>query len=183
MRFKLLVGFLLCGLVSAPDGHGDYGAYGLVELVSAGGSEVSGTLVFQQYGPTLNIRGHIIGLEPGSHGIHIHEKGDTSNDCKAAGGHFNPQNNEHAGPSSSSRHAGDLGNIVTLHGQRSTTLSVRSSLINLGEGGVMDVTGRAIVIHALEDDLGLGVGDKAEGSKQTGNAGARLACAIISQFG
>ena len=36
--------------------------------------------------------------------------------------------------------------------------------------------GRAIVVHALEDDLGLG-GD--EESKKTGNAGARVGCGLI----
>ena len=38
------------------------------------------------------------------------------------------------------------------------------------------IVGRAMVIHALEDDLGLG-GD--EESKKTGNAGARVGCGLI----
>ena len=32
----------------------------------------------------------VIGLSPGKHGFHVHEKGDLSNNCKGAGGHFNP---------------------------------------------------------------------------------------------
>ena len=38
---------------------------------------------------------------------------------------------------------------------------------------------RTIVVHALEDDLGLGTGDQQDGSQKTGNAGARLDCCII----
>ena len=39
------------------------------------------------------------------------------------------------------------------------------------------MAGRGIVVHAGEDDLGLG-GD--DGSKKTGNAGARAACGTIA---
>ena len=38
------------------------------------------------------------------------------------------------------------------------------------------IVGRAMVVHAGEDDLGLG-GDS--GSRASGNAGARVACCII----
>ena len=38
---------------------------------------------------------------------------------------------------------------------------------------------RTIVVHELEDDLGLGTGDQLEDSQKTGNAGARLDCCII----
>ena len=36
------------------------------------------------------IHGHILGLTSGLHGFHIHQSGATGEDCKAAGGHFNP---------------------------------------------------------------------------------------------
>ena len=58
-------------------------------------------------------------------------------------------------------------------------MDVEDKVITLGEGGMNDVTGRAIVVHAVEDDLGRGVGDAEAGSKKTGNAGARVACGII----
>ena len=53
-------------------------------------------------------------------------------------------------------------------------------IITLGDGSTRDVAGRAVVVHAGEDDLGRGVGDKAESSKKTGNAGARVACGLIT---
>jgi len=42
--------------------------------------------------------------------------------------------------------------------------------------GEHSIIGRAIVVHAKEDDLGLG---GASDSKTTGAAGARVACGII----
>lgn len=48
---------------------------------------------------------------------------------------------------------------------------------------IKEVLGRSFVVHALEDDLGRGVNEKAEESKKTGNAGARLACGVIGLSG
>ena len=61
-----------------------------------------------------------------------------------------------------------------------TVLEIFDSLITLESGHVNDIAGRAIVIHAGTDDLGLG-GDA--GSVATGNAGGRLACGLIVAVG
>merc|ERR1711874_516393 len=124
-------------------------------------------------------KGEIIGLGSGLHGFHVHMTGDTGNYCKAAGGHFNPYEQQHSSPRSLSRHAGDLGNIITIEGSAITVVSLVDNVITLGDGGETDVANRAIVVHAGQDDLGLGRGDQAEESKKTGNAGARVACGII----
>ena len=67
---------------------------------------------------------------------------------------------------------GDLGNILAID-SFTTTVDIVDKVITLGDGG------RAIVVHAGEDDLGRGVGDEEVGSKKTGNAGARVTCGII----
>ena len=54
-----------------------------------------------------------------------------------------------------------------------TVIPSRSSLFNANS-----LIGRTLVIHADEDDHGLG-GDA--GSEATGNAGDRLTCGIISE--
>lgn len=52
-------------------------------------------------------------------------------------------------------------------------------ILNFQLSGPLSIIGRALVVHAMEDDFGRGVGDKREESLKTGNAGGRLACAII----
>lgn len=37
--------------------------------------------------------------DTGKHGFHVHDKGDLGNQCVDAGGHYNPANMTHGGPS------------------------------------------------------------------------------------
>merc|ERR1712012_756295 len=93
------------------------------------------------------------------------------------------------------RHVGDLGNIITYPSGFSaeglftsglltlqnpsagmTSVKVVDNLITLESGAENDISGKAFVVHAGEDDLGMG-GD--EESLKTGNAGKRLACGIV----
>jgi len=122
------------------------------------------------------IQGRIYGLKPGLHGFHVHMNGELTSQCKDAGGHFNPAGNPHSSPLDSARHVGDLGNIRTPPVWVTTHVGLIDGIVTLGDGGENDIAGRAIVVHAGEDDLGKG-GD-AE-SKKTGNAGARVACGVI----
>ena len=68
---------------------------GHVEILGVGEyGHVHGLLQFNQpsaSGPVI-ITGDVFGLTPGLHGMHIHENGDITNDCKGAGPHFNPFN-------------------------------------------------------------------------------------------
>jgi Cu-Zn family superoxide dismutase len=167
----------------------------VVDLVSGGGSGVTGRLEIRQLQfPTKHVRitGTISGLTSGWHGFHVHMTGDIGDDCKNAAGHFNPDNADHGSRCQvhmtstfpyflylcpAKAHIGDLGNIVTKFGV--TKIDMVDSVISLGDGTASDISGRAFVVHAGEDDLGQGVGDKADESKKTGNAGARVACGVI----
>ncbi|XP_037094399.1 superoxide dismutase [Cu-Zn]-like [Pollicipes pollicipes] len=136
-------------------------------------SNVRGTISFRRSGGTITVTGTVTGLSPGKHGFHVHQAGSTANGCKAAKGHFNPLGKAHGAPSSAERHVGDLGNIVADANQLAN-INIKDSVIRFaGDGNIL---GRAIVIHAGEDDLGLG---GQSDSKTTGHAGARLACCII----
>ena len=65
------------------------------------------------YNQLFRIHGAVFGLNPGLHGFHIHEKGDLSDNCAGAGGHYNPAGKNHGAPGAEDRHVGDLGNIVS----------------------------------------------------------------------
>ncbi len=135
-------------------------------------SNISGAIKFFQNkkGNTL-IKGRVYGLVPGKYGFHIHEKGDISTGCKAAGGHYNPFKVDHGNIVNG--HVGDLGNIINTNGKE-TEIYILAKRISLE--GEFSVIGRSIMVHGKVDDLGLG---NNEGSKKTGNAGPRIGCGVI----
>lgn len=135
---------------------------------------VTGTISFCQDGSSpTTIGGEIQGLTPGKHGLHIHALGDTTNGCTSTGPHFNPSNVEHGDLGAEVRHVGDLGNVIAGE-DGIAKFNVENHLLHLS--GDNSALGRALVIHADPDDLGLGGHEQ---SKLTGNAGARSACGII----
>uniref|UniRef100_Q6T8C4 Superoxide dismutase [Cu-Zn] n=1 Tax=Brugia malayi TaxID=6279 RepID=Q6T8C4_BRUMA len=143
------------------------------------GDNVNGIIRFKQEkeGSPTTISGEIKGLTPGLHGFHVHQYGDTTNGCISAGPHFNPYNKTHGGPTDEMRHVGDLGNIVA--GADGTAhIDISDKHVQLL--GPNSIIGRSIVVHADQDDLGKGVGDKKDESLKTGNAGARVACGIVA---
>ena len=93
--------------------------------------------------------------------------------CKTAGPHYNPFNKTHGGPESEVRHVGDLGNVVA-NAEGNATYSWDDHQVTLF--GAYSVLGRSCVLHADEDDLGLGGHPL---SSTTGNAGGRVACGVI----
>ncbi|XP_043673595.1 copper chaperone for superoxide dismutase isoform X4 [Vespula pensylvanica] len=130
--------------------------------------------VLKGYGEGCIVDGTVDGLEPGQHGIHIHECGDISKGCESVGEHFNPYNSIHGGPEDdiSKKHIGDLGNIEADNNGRALFRKINQFLT------VSDIIGRSLVITDKPDDLGKG-NDKQ--SKIDGNSGKRLACGIIAR--
>ena len=131
---------------------------------------------FFQDGPhdPVKINGHVSGLKPGKHGFHIHAYGDLrKTDCMKCGGHWNPSNHVHGGLNEVYSHAGDLGNIIANE-KGVAKFHMKTSKITLY--GKYSIFGRSIVVHKDEDDLGKGNNEE---SLITGNAGARLDCAVI----
>ena len=138
-----------------------------MRLQSKSGSTVTGSLRFTQIGDRVRITGDIAGHSAGKKAFHIHEKGDCSAaDAMSAGGHFNPANAKHGAPGTG--HAGDLGNLT--FNEYGATVNMMASGISVSSSAANGIVGRAVIIHAQEDDLK---------TDPTGNAGGRVACGVI----
>lgn len=137
-------------------------------LVPTSGNDVQGVVTFTPSANGMIVHADVTGLTPGAHGFHVHETGDCSApDATSAGGHFNPTEHHHGAPADEHRHAGDMGNIIadeTGHGVLEWTDP------NMKVTGDNSIIGRAVIVHADEDDYS---------TQPTGNAGARVACGVI----
>ena len=120
-------------------------------------------------------------LPAGKHGFHIHKAGDLRGQgCKGACEHWHKGAPcDHGGrPRRSStgnqeRHTGDLGNIEIRPGSSGAKFTYLLEGVKPSE-----LWGRALSVHADEDDLGHG---GHEDSKTTGHSGARIGCAIFGR--
>jgi Cu-Zn family superoxide dismutase len=169
MRTVLVV--LACLLLASCSNMSLRSPTATASLAPTKGNQAAGNVGFVQKGDKVVVDARITGLTPGLHGFHIHEKGDcTAPDAMSAGAHFNPRKAPHAGPDDAQRHAGDLGNLsanadgVAVYHAEITGISVDTTDDS--------IIGRAVIVHANADDLR---------TQPAGNAGARLACGLISK--
>jgi len=141
----------------------------VAKLEATRGNSTSGTVTFEQHGDQVMAKAKIEGLKPGQeHGFHIHEKGDcSSGDGMSTGGHFNPAGKAHGAPDAE-HHAGDMPSLkADAQGRADVTFHL--SGVTIGTG-VVDIVGKGLIVHAMPDDYR---------TQPTGNAGARIACAVI----
>ena len=135
------------------------------------GSTLTGTATFVQNGDAVHVSVDVSGAPEGIHAVHLHEKGDCSPpDATSAGGHFNPGHMEHGSPDAPSHHAGDFGNM-TVGGEGRGHLELDTTMLTVLPGD-RSVVGRAIVVHAKEDDMR---------TQPTGNAGGRIGCGAVAE--
>ena len=152
--------------------NGSVGPRAVAPLQSTTGNSATGAVTFVQSGDKVKVSGVVTGLKANTeHGFHVHEKGDcSSGDGMSAGGHFNPGGQPHGSHAGMAHHAGDLPSLkadasgVAKFSFESKTLSVGS--------GTNDIVGRALIVHRDPDDFT---------TQPTGNAGARVACAVIAR--
>lgn len=146
------------------------GPKAVASLESTKGNTAKGSVTFTQQGDKVRVAANLTGLKPGAeHGFHVHEKGDCgSGDGMSAGGHFNPASKPHGHHGAAERHAGDMPNVkADDYGNASATFEV--SGLSVGSGAA-DVVGKGLIVHRDPDDYK---------SQPAGNAGPRIACAVI----
>ena len=146
----------------------------MATIVSKSGSKVAGKAVFTQLSSGgVQAEVWIENATPGTHGLHIHEKGDCSApDAASAGGHFNAAGSPHAAPADKARHNGDFGNIE-IGADGKGHLEITSDLLTVTPGPD-SVVGRSVVFHEKADDLK---------TQPTGASGARYGCGVIVEIG
>ncbi|MDQ3060505.1 MAG: superoxide dismutase family protein [Pseudomonadota bacterium] len=148
----------------------DSGPGAVAQLQSTRGNTATGSVSFTHSGGKVKVSGVVSGLKANAeHGFHLHDKGDcSSGDGMSAGGHFNPGSQPHGSHAALAHHAGDLPSLKS-DASGVATFSFESSALSVGTG-INDIVGRALIVHRDPDDFT---------TQPTGNAGPRLACAVI----
>lgn len=142
----------------------------VADLQPTAGNRTAGSVTFTQVGDKVEVHAVVTGLKPNQeHGFHVHEAGDcSSGDGMSAKGHFNPLGRPHGHHATHDRHAGDMPNLKADGNGRADakfTLDVVSVI-----DGQTSIVGRGLIVHVQPDDYK---------SQPVGNAGARMACALI----
>ena len=145
------------------------GPSAVANLEPTTGNTAKGTVSFTQHGDRVRVSAQLSGLKPnGEHAFHVHEKGDcSSGDGMSTGGHYNPAGKPH-GPQDAAHHAGDMPSLTAdAYGNASTTFELSGVAIG---SGAADLVGKGLIVHRDADDFK---------TQPTGNAGPRIACAVI----
>lgn len=143
-------------------------------LEAKSGSKVSGKAWFTLGEDGVQIVVAVKNVTPGSHGIHIHEKGDCSaEDASSAGDHYNPTKVIHGAPDPLKHHVGDFGNIeIDQDGNGALTLIIPRNHFHPDFPDWKDIVGKSVVLHSKPDDLK---------TQPSGDSGERIACGVINK--
>lgn len=166
-------------------------AQGSGDVVSATLRDHGGVKVGQvtyhphERGTRVDVRLHGLDLEPGFHGLHLHERpecdphADPAEAFQSAGRHWGSSGTDHAD------HAGDMPPLL-VHADGSAEASFATDRFQPDE---LVTAGVAQVVHARRDNLGHlperyePAGDGPPGpdeqTRATGDAGDRYACGVV----
>jgi len=140
------------------------------QIARANGT-VLGAASITQSANGLAITVNVAGMAPGAYGIHVHAVGRCDGpNFTTAGPHWNPSMRQHGRLNPQGSHHGDLPNLVVgADGIGRLNATLAGALT--GEGGLLDMDGASLIIHARPDD---------ELTDPTGNSGDRQACAVFT---
>lgn len=148
----------------------------VARLQDATGNRLGSVWFLPRRSGKLAIRVSASFLSEGFHGFHVHSVGKCEAPFTTAGGHFNPKTKGHGS------HAGDLPPLwVDADGRG--WMEFQSDRFAVAD--LLDADGSAIIVHAGPDNLGhipsrYAPGGPDAATLATGDAGARVACGVVS---
>ncbi len=136
-----------------------------------------GEVTFTERDGKVVVEGNLRGLPPGFHGFHVHAAGKCEAPFTSAGGHMTVGNQDHPA------HAGDQPVVlVAANGTAETRFATDRYKLN----DLLPPEGRAVIVHASADNYGNVPSRYAPAidqmTKDTGDAGGRLACGVIRRL-
>lgn len=180
-RSAFLPALLLAAATASPalaqqQGQQQSGQSATAQFIDAKGQQI-GQATLRQTPNGVLIEAEVSGLPAGPHAFHVHETGkcDPADGFKSAGGHYAGGADKHGFEVEGGPHAGDMPNQHVPEGGKLMAEVVNDRVsLGGGEGDLFDDDGSALVIHAKADDYR---------SQPAGDAGDRLACAVIEKAG
>ncbi|QFT80857.1 Superoxide dismutase [Cu-Zn] precursor [Roseovarius sp. THAF27] len=166
-RLLLLASAMSLGLANVAQAQD---ADAKASFINAEGTEI-GTATLTDTPAGVLIELDLAELPPETwHGFHIHETGecDAEGGFKSAGGHLASSGNDHGFLTDGGPHVGDMPNqYVASDGTLKAQVLNHQAVL----GGEQDnLSGRALMLHSGPDDYE---------SQPSGDAGERIACAVI----
>jgi len=144
------------------------------EFINAKGERI-GTATLVQSAAGVLIEAQLTGLPHGMHAFHVHAVGkcDAATGFKSAGDHYAARRKQHGFLVEGGPHSGDMTNqYVPIDGVLRASVLNPDVTLTPGEATLFDEDGSSLVLHAGEDDYR---------TQPSGNAGDRIACAVVKR--
>jgi len=143
-----------------------------VDMYNVDGDMV-GTATLNEQEDGVQFKLSLEGLEPGYHGIHVHENPLCEGpEFTSAGNHYNPEGMEHGLMHPEGSHLGDLPNVeADGQGLVEAELMLPEATLTDGKKSLLTEEGTSLIVTESQDD---GV------SQPGGDSGARISCGKIS---
>lgn len=117
----------------------------------------------------MHLKIELTDVPQGTYGAHLHETGLCEGPAfESAGGHLAGEGRDHGVMAENGPHLGDLPNV---HVPESGMLTVEYFVPDLTAEQIVDADGTAFMLHEGMDDLE---------TQPTGDAGGRMACAVLA---
>ncbi len=145
-------------------------------LMGSKGDDAGKVTFTQKAGGPVKMHVQLKNVGFGDHAVHIHVNAVCdAPDFKGAGGHFNPDKKQHGFDNPMGHHNGDLPKNVSVGEDHTGDATFELTAISLDPAAPNSIFangGTAVVVHEKADDMK---------TDPTGNAGNRIACAVVKQ--